>query len=40
MPVTTPARTLLVLAALVSFRDLRRAVGEAEYRRPLDLEEV
>jgi hypothetical protein len=40
LPVTTVARTLLDLAAMLPFHTLRRAVAEAEYRRLLDLEEL
>jgi Protein of unknown function (DUF559)/Transcriptional regulator, AbiEi antitoxin len=35
-PVTTVARTLLDLSYMLSFRDLRRALAEADYRRLLD----
>jgi len=40
LPVTTPARTLLDLAAVSSGADLRKAIAEAEYRRLVDLSEV
>ena len=40
LPVTTVARTLLDLGAMLPFHTLRRAVAEAEYRRLLDLEEL
>lgn len=38
LPVTTPAQTLLDLAATASTDDLRRALAEAEYRRLVDLD--
>lgn len=36
LPVTTPSQTLLDLAAVLPFADLRRALAEADYRRLLD----
>lgn len=40
LAVTTVARTLLDVAGLVSFSDLRLAVAEAEYRKLIDLGEL
>jgi predicted transcriptional regulator of viral defense system len=40
LPVTTVARTMLDLAAVLPFPQLRRAVAEAEYLRLLDLRKV
>src|SRR5215208_401293 len=40
LPVTTVARTLLDLAAMVTPRQLRRALAEADYRGLLDSREV
>jgi very-short-patch-repair endonuclease len=40
IPCTTAERTLLDLAGIVSVRELRSAVGEAEVRRILDLAEM
>lgn len=37
-PVTTVARALLDLASMLQFRDLRKALAEADYRRLLDVE--
>lgn len=39
-PVTTLPRTLLDIAGVLPFADLRRAVAEADYRRLLDLTEI
>ena len=40
LPVTQPAQTLLDIADEVGFRELRRAVSEAEYLKLVTLEEV
>jgi hypothetical protein len=40
LPVTTPAQTLLDLAATLPARDLRRALAEADYRRLIDLDDA
>jgi very-short-patch-repair endonuclease len=40
LPVTAPARTLLDIAGVLSFRQLRRAVSEAEYRELVTLEDL
>jgi predicted transcriptional regulator of viral defense system len=40
LPVTSVARTLVDLAAVLSIRELRRALAEADYRRLLLVEEV
>ena len=40
LPVTPPAQTLLDIAAVVRFTELRRALAEAEYLRLVTLEEV
>lgn len=40
IPVTTPARTLLDLADLLTDQPLKRAVDEADYRRLLNMSEV
>jgi hypothetical protein len=40
LPVTTPARTLREIAGLIEFRDLRRALAEAEFRRLVTLDEL
>lgn len=40
LPVTTVPRTLLDVAAVVPFDELRRALAEAEYRRLLSVDEV
>lgn len=40
LPVTPPAQTLLDIAAVVRFTDLRRALAEAEYLRLVTLDEV
>jgi predicted transcriptional regulator of viral defense system len=39
-PVTTVAKTLLDLAAILSFRQVRRALAQADYRGLLDPEEI
>ncbi len=39
-PVTPPARTLLDIAAVLRFNELRRALAEAEYLRLVTLDEV
>ena len=40
LPVTSPAQTLLDIAKIVSFTELRRALAEAEYLRLVSLDEV
>ena len=40
LPVTAPAQTLLDIAGIVRFTQLRRAVAEAEYLRLVTLDEV
>ena len=40
LPVSPPAQTLLDIAAVVRFKDLRRALAEAEYLRLVTLDEV
>lgn len=40
LPVTPPAHTLLDIASVVRFTELRRALAEAEYLRLLTLDEV
>ena len=40
LPVTPPAQTLLDIAGVVRFMELRRALAEAEYLRLVTLDEV
>jgi Protein of unknown function (DUF559) len=40
LPVTTVAQTLLDVGAMLSFRELRRALAEADYRKLLSAEEI
>ena len=40
LPLTHPAQTLLDIAGVVRFMELRRALAEAEYRRLVTLAEV
>jgi very-short-patch-repair endonuclease len=40
LPVTAPARTLLDIAAVLRFTELRKALAEAEYLRLVTLDEV
>jgi very-short-patch-repair endonuclease len=40
LPVTPVARTLLDIAAVLPFDQLRRAMAEAEYRRMIDLDSI
>jgi very-short-patch-repair endonuclease len=40
LPVTSVARTLVDLAGMLSFRELRRALAEADYQNQLSISEV
>jgi hypothetical protein len=40
LPVTPPARTLLDIATILRFTELRRALAEAEYLRLVTLDEI